>query len=101
MQKKENRFKKMKITKKRKEKKLKKKEKKRKTPQNCKSPTQRQRFITIIKNVTEGKKIKSLFRFHSANKIDSYNRGGKGEKKEKIQKNLQNKSKNKNIKYFS
>ena len=27
--------------------------KKRKTPQNCKSPTQRQRFITTIKSVTE------------------------------------------------
>ena len=59
MQKKENRFKKMKITKKRKEKKLKKKEKKRKTPQNCKSPTQRQRFITTVKNMTEGEKKSS------------------------------------------
>ena len=28
-------------------------ERKRKTPQNCKSPTQRQRFITTIKSVTE------------------------------------------------
>ena len=46
-----NRFKNIK---KRKEKKWKKKEKiKRKTPQNCKSPTQRQMFITKIKNVTE------------------------------------------------
>jgi len=42
--------------------------------------------------VTEGenKKLKSLIRFHSANKIDSYNRGGKKEKKkEKNPKNLQ------------
>ena len=30
------------------------------------------------KNVTKGKKmIKSLIGFHSANKIDNYNRGGK------------------------
>ena len=29
-----------------------KKEEKRKTPQNCKSPVERQRFITTIKNVT-------------------------------------------------
>ena len=39
-----------------KEKEWKKKEKKggkRKTPQNCKNPTQRQRFITTIKSVTE------------------------------------------------
>ena len=35
--------------------KLKEKKKKRKTPQNCKSPIQRQGVI-IIKNVTEGKK---------------------------------------------
>ena len=45
------------------------KKKKRKTPQNYKSPTQRQRFITIIRNVTEKKKkLKSLIRFHSVNK---------------------------------
>jgi len=31
-------------------------EKKRKTPQNCKSPMERQRIMTTIKNVTEGKK---------------------------------------------
>jgi len=36
--------------------------------------------------------------FLSANKIDNYNGGGKGEK---IQKNLQNKSKSKNNKGFS
>ena len=38
----------------------------------------------------EKKKLKGLVRFHSANKIDNYNKvGGKGEKKEKkIQKNL-------------
>ena len=52
-----NRFKilKIKIIKKRKEKngRRKKKKKKRKTPQNRKSPVQRHRFITTIKNVTE------------------------------------------------
>ena len=59
MQTKYNRFKelKFKIIKKRKEKykKIKQEEeiRKRKTPQNCKSPMQRQRFITTIKNVTE------------------------------------------------
>ena len=39
---------------------------------------QRQRFI-IIKNVTEKKKkkrLKSLIRFHGANKINNYSRGG-------------------------
>ena len=48
--------------------------------------------------MTEEKKLKSLIRFHSANKIDNYNGevGGK-----KIQKNLQNKSKHKNNKCFS
>ena len=49
------------------------------------------------------KKLKSLIRFHSANKINNYNRGekkrGKNEKK-KIKKNLQ-KSKHKNNKCFS
>ena len=63
---------------------------------------QRQRFITI-KNVTEKKeekkkRLKSLIGFHSVNKIDNYNKGGKKEKK--IQKNLQNKSKHKNNKCF-
>ena len=72
-----------------------------KTPQNCRSPTQRQRFITAIKNVTEKKKkkLKSLIRFHSAKIIDNYNSGGGGEWREKkIQKN---KSKQKNNKCFS
>ena len=45
------------------------------------------------------KKLKSLIRFHSANKINNYN-SSRGEKK-KIQKNLQNKSKHKNNKCFS
>ena len=49
----------------------KRKEKKKwKTPQNCKSPTQRQRFVAIKKVIT-----KSLIGFHSANKINNYNRG--------------------------
>ena len=52
--------------------------------------------------MTEDKKIKSLIGFLSANKIDNYNgAGGRGEKREKIQKNLPKKSKNKNNKYFS
>ena len=57
-----NRLKKLKI--KKDKGRLKKKKKKRKTPQNCKSPTQKQRFI-IIKNVTEEKKekLKSLTGF--------------------------------------
>ena len=67
--------------------KKKEKRKKRKTPQNCKSPTKRQEFITTIKNVTEKKKLKSLIGFLSANKIDNYNVGGGGrkEKEKKIQ----------------
>ena len=54
---------------------------KRKTPQNCKSP--KQTFITTVKNVTEKekKKLKSLIRFHRANKVNNYHRGGN--KKEK------------------
>ena len=52
--------------------------------------------------MTEGgnKNLKSLIRFHSANNIDNYNIGGKKDKKEKIQKNLQNMSKCKNNKLF-
>ena len=62
--------------------------------------------MTTIKNVTEEKgkkKLKSLIGFLSANKINNYNVGGRvgGGKKEKLQKNLQKKSKNKNNKCFS
>ena len=54
MQEKYNRFLKIKIIKKRKEKmEEERKKKKRKTPQNCKSPTQRQMFTTTIKSVIE------------------------------------------------
>ena len=55
MYKKYNRFKKAKIIKKREKKgRIKKKRgKKGKTPQNCKSPMQRQGFITTVENVTE------------------------------------------------
>ena len=55
----------------------------------------RQRFITTIKNVIEGKKkLKSFIIFHSANEIDNYNRGGnKRKKKKKSKRVLQNKSK--------
>ena len=69
--------------------------------EKCRSPIQRQRIITTIKkkNVNEKKKkkLKSLVRFYSANKID--NNGG-GIKGKKIQKYLQNKSKHKNNKCF-
>jgi len=53
--------------------------------------------------MTEGKKkLKSLIRFHSANKINNYNWVEIKEKKRKnIQKNLQNKSKHKNNECFS
>jgi len=44
------------------------------------------------------KSLKSLIGFHSVNKIDNYNKGGKKEKK--IQKNLHNKSKHKNNIYI-
>ena len=53
------------------------------------------------------KKCKSSIRFHNANKIDNHNGGlgwggkEKKEKKNKIQKKLQNKSKHKNNKCFS
>ena len=68
-------------------------------PQNCKNPTQRQRFITTIKNKTEKKNLKCLIRFHSANKIYNYNR--RGNKRKKIQKNLQSKSKHNILIYYS
>ena len=53
----------------------------------------RQRFITSVKYVTEEKKkkekLKSLIRFHSANKIDNYNREGKeGRKRKKKSKRI-------------
>ena len=66
-------------------------------------------FRTTVKIVIE-KKIKTLIRCPSANKINYYNgRGGGKEKKriktkqtnKKIQKKLQNKSKHKNKKCFS
>ena len=59
-----------------------------------------QRFITTIKYMTEKKekKLKNLIGVHSVNKTDNYNRGGE---RGDIQKNLQNKSKNKNNKCFS
>jgi len=41
----------------------------------------RQRFITTIKNVTEKKQVKSLIRFHSASKVNNYNRGGEKKKR--------------------
>ena len=49
-----------------------------------------------------GGELKNLIRFHNANKIDKYNRGGdKGKRKKNIQKKPQNKSKHKKNKSFS
>ena len=45
--------------------------------------------------------LKNLIGFLSANKIDNGGWGGEGEREKKIQKNLQNKSKNRNNKCFS
>ena len=47
------------------------------------------------------KKLKGSIRFHSANKIDNYNREGEKGKKKKMEKKLQSKSKHKNNKLFS
>ena len=53
-----------------------------KTPQNCKNPTQRQRFITTIKNVIEGgKKAQNFISSHNANKINNCSKGGEKGKK--------------------
>ena len=47
------------------------------------------------------KKLRILIRFHSANKINNYSRGGgEGKKKKKIQKNLQSESNLKIIHVF-
>ena len=53
--------------------------------------------------MTEGKKkkLKSLIGFHSANKINNYNREGRKREKRKKSNNLKNKSKHKNNKCFS
>ena len=45
-------------------------------------------------------KAQKLNYFQSANKIDNYNRTEEKEKKKRIKKNLQNKSKHKNNKCF-
>ena len=47
-----------------------------------------------------GKKLKSLIKVHSANKIDNYNRTGE-KKEKKTQKKLQDKSKYKKNKCLS
>ena len=49
----------------------------------------RQRFITTINNVTEKKQVKSLIRFHSASKVNNYNRRGEKKKKKKKEKSPQ------------
>ena len=54
--------------------------------------------MTTVKSVTEEKKAQKLIRFHSANNIN--NEWGVG-RKNKIQKNLQKKSKHKKNKCFS
>ena len=75
--------KKLKFKLKRENKKEKKKEeenrkKERKTPQNCKSPMQRQRFITTVKNVTEGTKqsSKAQLNFIVPRKLTTTTEGG-------------------------
>ena len=55
-------------------------------------------WLGKIQNKT---KLKSLIRFHSANNIDNYNKGGKEKKNKKDQKKWQNKSKHKNSTCFS
>ena len=80
--------------------KIKKKRKKKNSTGLQKTNVDAEVYNNNKKNVTERKqanKLKSLVRFHSANKIDNYN--GWGGRKN-IQKNLQNKSKHKNDKYF-
>ena len=49
-------------------------------------------MITGIKNVTEEKKkkLKSLVRFHSANYINNYNKGGGRKKSKRIYRTSQN-----------
>ena len=70
-----------------------------KTPQNCRSPTLTQRFITAIKNVTEKKKkkLKSLIRFHSVQKIDNYSGRVVGGEEKKKSKRIYRTSQNKRI----
>ena len=96
MQKKYNRFKKLEIKIIKKTEEERNKDRKREPPQNCKSPMQRQRFITTIKNVTEGKKkVKSLIGFHSASKMNNYNRAGEkggGEHSKDFTEQLKNKN---------
>ena len=62
-----------------------------------------QRFITIVKSMTEEKneKLKSLIRFHSDKKLTTATEGGGGKGGgEKTPTNLQNKSKHKKINVF-
>ena len=64
--------------------------KRKKTPQNCKSPTQRQRFMTTVKSVTEKKKGQKLIRFHNANNIDNDGGWGGKRKSKRIYRKSQN-----------
>jgi len=48
----------------------------------------------LKKNVSEEKKAQSLIRFHSANKINNYSRGGEKRKKEKKSKRFYQTSQN-------
>ena len=73
-----DRFKKLKLKKE--------KRKKKATSTELHKSNQRQRFITTVKNMTEKKKIKSLIRFHSANKLNNYTAGWGARKENKKKK---------------
>ena len=59
------------------------KEKNKENSTELQKPNIEAEVYNTIKNITEAgkKKLKSWIRFHSANKIDNYNRGGKNPKK--------------------
>ena len=79
---------------------FKRKEKKKENSKNCEGPTQRQRYITTIKNVTEKKKS-SKFQLDFIVPIKTTTTTEQEKIKKKIQKNLQNNLKHKNNKCFS
>ena len=69
----------------------KKKKKKENSPElqkpNVEAEVYNNKNVTEKKKRKKKKKLKSLIRFHSAIKINSYNRGG-GVRRKKVQKNL-------------
>ena len=74
-----------------------------KTPHNCRSPMQRQRFITAIKSVVGGKKkkdTKAELDFIVLIKLTTTTEGWGGHEKSKNPKEPQNKSKYKDNKCF-